>query len=163
MPRLVLAPRATSARLVRRCALVVAAVLAIACDVNPFDRTQVPRITVTPVIAAPLVVIAWTPTGANLVRVYKGTTAGQGYGQDLVWSIAATSGNSLMSSVEYGESAGLVGATTDVAAKALILGQPYTVQVSRQDPKGSGDGFTSTGNRYVSTQTFTLAAVIPVP
>lgn len=163
MPPLAAPHAGTTAPLVRRFALAATAILAIACDVNPFDRTQVPRITVTPVIAAPLVVIAWTPTGANLVRVYKGTTAGQGYGEALVWSIAATSGNSLMSSVEYGTSAALVGATTDVAAKPLILGQPYTVEVSRTDPKGTGSGFTSTGNRYVSTQTFTIAALRPAP
>lgn len=132
------------------------------CDVNAFDRTQVPRITVTPVVAAPLVVIAWQPAGAALVRVYRGTVAGQGYGPDLVWSIAATSGNSLVSGVEYGV-APPPGGVTDVSAQPLTPGAPYTVEVTRQDPKGSGGGFTNTRNRYVSTQTFTIAARLPAP
>ena len=144
----------------RRITLAAVAALALGCDTNPFDPSQVPRITITPVVAVPLVRIAWTPAGANLIRVYKGTVAGQGYGPDLWWSIAATSGNSLVSGIEYGSTA-IPGGSTDVAAKPLAAGQAYTVQVSRQDPKGTGDGFTGTGNRYVSTQTFTLGAIIP--
>lgn len=144
----------------RRLTLAACATFVLACDTNPFDRTQVPRITITPVVAAPLVTIAWTPAGANLIRVYKGTVAGQGYGPDLWWSIAATNGNSLVSGIEYA-SAVVPGGSTDVAAKPLVAGQAYTVEVSRQDPKGRGDGFTGTGNRYVSTQTFSLGALIP--
>ena len=37
----------------------------------------------------------------------------------------------------------------------LVGGQVYTAQVTRLDPKGTGDGFTNTGNRYVGTATFT--------
>jgi hypothetical protein len=37
------------------------------------------------------------------------------------------------------------------------------VQVSRMDPKGKGDGFTNTANRYVNTQTFQLPTSIPAP
>ncbi len=145
----------------------VAAVLAMsailmACDTNPFDAAQVPRITITPVVALPLVVIAYEPQGAALIRVYKGTAAGQGYGEDLWWSVAATSGNSLPNRIEYGTTV-FPGGAVDVAAKPLVLGQPYTVQVSRMDPKGKGDGFTNTGNRYVNTQTFTLASITPRP
>jgi hypothetical protein len=133
-----------------------------ACDTNPFDATQVPKITITPVVALPLVVIAYEPQGAALIRVYRGTVAGQGYGEDLWWSVAATSGNSLPNRIEYGTTV-FAGGGIDVAAKPLALGQPYTVQVSRLDPKGKGDGFTNTGNRYVSTQTFTIASITPRP
>ena len=69
-------------------ALALAAV-AMACDANPFDASQVPKITVTPVVALPLVLITYEPQGAALIRVYRGTAAGQGYGPDLWWSIAS--------------------------------------------------------------------------
>ena len=131
--------------------------LLVACRSNPFDATQTPRVTVTPVSATSRVVIGWQPAGAQLVRVYTGTTAGDGYSDALVWSIAATSRNSLIASVEYGQPAP-VGGTTDVAAKALVAGQSYTVQVTRQDPNGTGDGFTNTSHRYIGVQTFTIAA-----
>jgi hypothetical protein len=36
-----------------------------------------------------------------------------------------------------------------------VPGEVYPAQVTRQDPKGSGDGFTNTRNRYVGTVTFT--------
>ena len=125
-----------------------------------FDKTQVPVITVTPVVALPLVKFAWTPAGAHLVRVYKGTSAGSGPGPTLVWSISASSTNSLASGVEYGTNPP-PGGTTEVPAQALVLGQPYTVQISRVDPTGADGGFTATGPRYVSTQVFTLANLVP--
>jgi hypothetical protein len=138
------------------------AVLLLACDSNPYDPRQVPKIRVTPVLAAPIVSFAWEPAGAALLRVYSGTVAGDGYSATLVWSIAATSGNSLESGVEYGTTRP-AGGSTDVAAKPLVPGAPYTVQISRRDPKGKGDSFLGTSNRYVNTQTFTVAAVLPAP
>jgi hypothetical protein len=143
-------------------AMLMTAAVVMACDSNPFDSSQVPKITITPVVALPLVSISYEPQGAALIRVYRGTVAGQGYGDDLWWSIAATSGNSLPNRIEYGTTV-FPGGSVDVAAKPLVIGQPYTVQVSRMDPKGKGDGFTSTGNRYVNTQTFTLGSLIPAP
>ena len=139
-----------------------AAVAGLGCDVNPYDPSQVPRITITPVVAAPLVKIAWTPEGAQLLRVYRGTVA-DGVSANIVWSVSATGPNSLRSGIEYGENPP-PGGNIDVPAKALILGQAYTVQISRRDPKGTGDGFTNTSNRYESVQTFTLGpGVLPNP
>ncbi len=145
-----------------RTILLTASLALVAACGNSFDKSQVPSITVTPVIALPLVRIAWTPEGAALVRVYKGTQAGSGYGDALVWSIAASGKNSLQSGVEYGTTIP-VGGVTDVAAKPLTPGQPYTVEITRADPRGTGDGFTNTSNRYVGTKTFTLAATLPAP
>ena len=123
------------------------------CDVNPFDAAQVPRVTVSSGAAAAKVVIAWQPAGARLVRVYRGASAGDGYSEALVWSIASTGSNTLASGIEYG-TASPVGGTTDVPARPLSAGQSYTVEVTRDDPKGRGDGFTNTHNRYVGTATF---------
>lgn len=129
--------------------------LALGCDSNPFDATQQPVVAVTQGSVAGDVTIAWQPSGAQLVRVYRGATAGSGYTETLVWSIAATTPNSLVSGVRYGATPS--GATTDAPAKPLASGAIYTVQVTRADPKGSGDGFTNTSNRYVGTATFTVA------
>ena len=155
-------PPSLGTRLRNRLVLLTASTAFFAGCGNSFDKTQVPTITVTPVIALPLVRIAWTPAGAALVRVYKGTQAGSGYGDALVWSIAASGRNSLQPGVEYGTTIP-VGGFTDVAAKPLTPGQPYTVEVTRADPRGTGDGFTNTSNRYVGTRTFTLAATLPAP
>lgn len=138
----------------------VLASLALACDSNPYDPRQVPQIRVLPVLALPVVSFSWLPEGAGLLRVYRGSQAGDGYTPDLVWSIVATGKNSLASGVVYGTTA-LTGGTTDVAAQPLVPGVPYTVQISRQDPKGKGDSFMNTNNRYVNTQTFTVAAITP--
>ena len=133
-----------------RSAALTLVVLAAACDSNPYDDSQRPRVSV---VAAPTPAISWQPDGAQLVRVYRGTVAGDGYGPDLWWSIAATSRNSLVSGVTYG-SASPAGGTVEVAAKPLVPGQSYTVEVTRADPKGKGEGFTNTSNRYVGTATF---------
>ena len=145
----------------RAARLVPAFALLLACDGNSYDKSQVPVITITPVIAAPLVVIAWSPAGAQQVRVYKGTVA-NGQSDLLMWSVTGTGQNSLTSSIEYG-STNPPGGALDLTAKPLVAGQPYTVQVSRVDPKGgSQGGLTAAGARYQNTQTFTLAtAVVP--
>jgi len=131
------------------------------CSSDTFDLAQVPRITVTPVVAAPVVRFSWTPAGAQLVRVYRGTTAQQGASEDLMWSVAATGPNSIASGLEYGASAP-AGGTIELAAKALVLGQPYTVQISRLDPAGSRSVINAQP-RYVNSQVFTINALIPNP
>jgi len=128
-------------------------IAAAACDINPYDPAQRPRVTVTQV-AGGSPVIGWEPAGAQLVRVYRGPVAGDGYGDRLVWSIAANARNGLVSGVAYG--AAPSGGTTDVEARPLVAGEIYTAQVTRHDPKASGDGFTNTANRYVGTATFTV-------
>lgn len=135
--------------------------LCLACDSNPFDQAEVPQITVTPVFALPIVRFSWTPQGAQLVRVYKGRVAGDGYGPDLMWSLAATGKNTIQSGIEYGTTVA-PGAALDVSAQALVNGQAYTVQISRQDPKANGsDGFTNNANRYVATQMFIVGSTPP--
>ena len=131
-----------------------------ACS-DSFDKSQVPRITLTPVVAAPLVVIRWEPAGAQQIQVYRGTVA-DGSAVNLVWSISATSTNSLVSGVEYATNPP-PGGITDLQAKPLERGQPYTVQVSRVDPKGGGANISGGRYRYTSTQTFTIAAPIVAP
>lgn len=128
----------------------------LSCDRNPYDPTQVPRVVATTGGTA-AVVVSWQPAGAQLVRVYRGATAGDGYTAALVWSVAATAGNSLTSPLSYGTTTPS-GGSTDLANRPLVPGELYTVQVTRQDPKGRGDGFTNTSNRYVGTATFTATA-----
>jgi hypothetical protein len=153
----------TPLRISGRAAVLVPALAGLlACDGNPFDKTQVPIITITPVIALPLVSIKWAPAGAQQVRVYKGTVA-NGQADLLMWSITGTGQNSLVSGIEYG-STNPANGVVDAAAKPLVAGQPYTVQVSRVDPKGgSAGGLTSAGARYQNTQTFTLATIVVPP
>src|SRR5688572_307712 len=81
------------------------------CDTNPFDPAQQPEVTVTDLSVAGIF-IEWQPAGAQLVRVYRGSIAGDGYGESLMWSIAANTKNSLMSGVRYGASP--TEGTTDV-------------------------------------------------
>lgn len=138
----------------RRCAIALLAGAAAACDVNPDDPAQRPTVTVTQTPASG-VAIGWHPEGAQLIRVYRGASAGDGYDVNLMWSVAATTQNSLRSLVSYGVAPS--GGTTDVPAKALVTGETYTVQVTRQDPKGTGDGFSNTSNRYIGTATFTVS------
>lgn len=130
-------------------ALLLAALLGAGCDANPFDAAQVPKVTVQ---AGTPPAFAWTPAGAQIVRVYRGTQAGDGYTAALVWEVSAASGgNTLTSPVRYGEAPAGAQATT---AAPLVAGQAYTVWVFRADPKGSGDGFTNTRNTYTGTATF---------
>lgn len=136
-----------------RATLAALALLITACDVNPFDAAQVPSVVAAPGSAADQVTITWQPEGAQMVRVYRGTQAGDGYSPSLVWSVVATGENTLRSGLTYGTDSPS-GGRTDVASQALVAGAPYTVQITRQDPKGSGSGFTNTNNRYVGTASF---------
>ena len=139
----------------------LALLLLTACSGDDFDSAQIPRITVTPVIALPLVVIAWEPAGAQQVQVYKGTVA-DGNSVNLVWSISGTNTNTLVSGIEYGTSPP-AGGTTLLAAQALRPGQPYTVQVSRVDPRDVNGSVSGSRYRYQNTQTFTLGAISTPP
>jgi hypothetical protein len=137
-----------------------AALLAVtSCGGDDFDSAQLPQINITPVLTLPLVFIAWQPEGAGLVRVYKGASPNPGDVAATVWSITATSDNSILSGIEYGATT-LRGATTAVAAQPLVRGQAYTVEISRLDPKGKV-GPTGNAYRYVSTQSFTLTLAPP--
>ncbi len=148
-------------RSLRRAGLVASALTVLSCSGDTFDSAQVPQITVSPVIALPVVRIAWTPSGAQLVRVYRGTSAGQGLSEDLMWSVTASGPNSIASGLEYGNSMPSGGAI-EYAAKPLVLGQPYTVQVSRLDPARKTTVL-SAAPRYVNTQVFTINSLVPNP
>lgn len=145
----------------RLLAATVTLALLAGCSSDDFDASQVPRITVTPVIAATLVVFAWEPAGAQQVQVYKGTVA-DGNSVNLVWSISGTNINTLVSGVEYGTNPP-TGGSTLVAAQPLVPGQQYTVQVSRVDPKNVNGSVSGTRYRYQNTQTFTIAATRTPP
>jgi hypothetical protein len=136
--------------LLRRAGALACVFTVVSCDVNPYDASQRPAVTVTVGGAEAPVRIGWQPAGAQVVRVYTGT---EDTGA-LVWSVSATGANTLVSGLAYGE-ASPAGGATDVPAQPLTAGATYTVEVIRRDPKGSGDGFTNTSNRYVGTARFT--------
>jgi hypothetical protein len=136
--------------LLRRAGALACVCTVISCDVNPYDASQRPTVTVTVGGAEAPVRIGWQPADAQVVRVYTGT----GDTGALVWSVSATGANTLVSGLAYGE-ASPIGGATDVPARPLAAGATYTVEVIRRDPKGSGDGFTNTSNRYVGTARFT--------
>ncbi|MEO7521535.1 MAG: hypothetical protein ABIW79_06935 [Gemmatimonas sp.] len=140
----------------RTIALVMTACLG--CDANPYDARQRPQVSVLPV-TVDNVTISWQPDGAQMVRVYRGPAAGDGYGDQLLWSIVANAKNGLRSGLRYGAASD--GAAVDVPARPLSAGALYTVEVTRADPRGRGDGFTNTANRYVGTSTFVAAAAAP--
>ncbi len=124
------------------------------CDVNSFDQAQVPMVSVSVESGAPPV-FSWTPDGAAIVRVFRGTEAGDGYTPAFVWEVGKGAGvgeNGLRSPVVYG----VVPAegTEPFPAPLLIAGEPYTVWVFRDDPRGTGDGFANTHNTYTGTATF---------
>lgn len=132
--------------------LVVAVACLAACDANPFDPAQQPVVSVSVADGAPR--IAWAPDGAQLVRVWRGAQAGDGYSEALMWSIGATDGrNGIAAPVTVGVVP--PSAQEDWPLRSLVPGAVYTAEVTRRDPRGRGDGFTNTGNRYVGTATFT--------
>ncbi len=117
-------------------------------DVNPFDRAQVPAVTVRP---GPPPVVAWTPGSARTLRVYRGASAGDGYTPELVWYVDAAEPNGLRSPIVYGEAPA---GSQSIAAPALVSGQAYTALVIRDDSQGSGEGPFNTRNTYEGTATF---------
>jgi len=132
--------------------LLAAAVLTAlpACDQNPFDRAQVPVLSVangTPPV------FSWTPAGASFFRVFRGGSTRDGLAP-IVWAVLAKTprSNGLAGPITYG----VVPATADenVPAQALVAGQTYTAELVRHDPKGTGDGFTNTSNTYRDTVVF---------
>ena len=64
--------------------------------------------------------------------------------------------NRISSPVRYASAP--AGSTTDVVAGSLVPGETYSVEVTQNDPKGSGDGFTNTRNRYLGVTTFKFTA-----
>ena len=132
-------------------AVLALAALGAGCDSHPYDASQKPVVTVS--AASGTAAIAWSPAGAQLVRIYRGATAGDGYGPSLVWSVASTGGaNGIAGPVTVGTVP--PGAALDGPAQPLVAGETYTAEVTRADPKGSGDGFTGTRRRYAGTATF---------
>lgn len=120
------------------------------CDSNPFDAAEVPVVTVR---AGSPPLISWAPSGAQLVRVYRGDRAGDGYTPDLVWELQAADGqNGLRGPVAYGEVPD--GAEVGRSALGLVAGETYTAWVRRYDEAGTGDGFTNTRNAYVGEASF---------
>jgi hypothetical protein len=106
-------------------------------------------------------VFSWTPAGAQQIQVYRGTVV-DGNSANVVWSITASGFNSIESGVEYGRNPP-PGGTTLVPARPLVPGQPYTVQVSRVDPRNPVGSVSGTRYRYQNVQTFSLGAIVTPP
>ncbi len=134
-----------------RCALLLVLVLLASCDVNPFDDAEQPRVRVDVLDGVP--VFSWTPQGARSLDVFEGAGVTDALDGARVWSVTAADGeNGMRSPVSYGVVPD--GGVAGVAAQPLVAGRPYTVYVHRDDPRGTGDGFTNTNNRYADAKTF---------
>ncbi|MGB3543936.1 hypothetical protein [Rubrivirga sp.] len=122
----------------------------VGCDVNPFDESQQPSVRVQ---AGSPPVFSWVPQGARSVQVFRGANVTDALEGAQVWAVVATDGeNGIQSPVTYGVIP--EGGENNVSARALEAGQPYTVYVRRDDPRGTGDGFTNTNNEYSDAATF---------
>jgi len=146
-----------------RIALVLAlAIFPDACRTSdPFDASQVPRITATTNPSIPTVRFTWIPDGAQRLRVFKGSVVDTNP-VNLWWSATATGKNTMLSGIEYGATV-IIGGTRDMPQKSFVRGQTYTVEISRIDPKSNDSGPTAAANaRYTNTKTFALpASVVP--
>ena len=121
-----------------------------ACDVNPFDASQQPSVRVEARVPP---VFSWTPQGARSLQVFEGADVTDALEGDQVWAVYALDGeNGMQSPVTYGRVP--EGGEPNVRARDLVPGRPYTVYVRRDDPRGTGDGFTNTNNEYSDAVTF---------
>jgi hypothetical protein len=135
--------------------LCLSAIIAAGCDVNPDDPAQIPIIEVRTEGA---VQFHWTPEGAAEISVYRGSVATEPYSEQHVWRLIADgNANIIRSPITYGIAT--TGSTANRGPVALVPGETYLVEIRREDPKGSGDGFTNTRNRYVGTKSFVAPTV----
>ena len=128
--------------------LAALALLLAGCGLHFYDKREEPVVTVGGGLHPE---ITWTPATAYELNVYAGDKDGDGFG--VLWTAKMPGGfeNTLQSPVTYG----VTPAGSEVRPAApLEPGKTYTVVVFRKDPKRQGDGFTSTGYRYVGTATF---------
>ncbi len=122
------------------------------CRINPYDSSQEPKVKVGPGVTP---TISWTPEYVADVIVLEGESAGNGgFGPPRMWSLSTGMENKIKSPVTYGVVPGYLGDYHN-NVKPLEKGKTYTIWVRRMDPKGSGDGFTNTRNKYEGTITFT--------
>lgn len=125
----------------------------VSCSVNPYDKSQEPVIGIDQEDGLK---INWAPQGAWHVRVLEGVvdpkdpenTRPPSIG--VMWSIAKEE-SSVLSPLSYGQKQE---GTSSSDATPLVPGKTYTVYVLREDPKGSGGGFTNTHNVYEATAVF---------
>ena len=135
--------------------LLTVLLLPISCSVNPFDQNQVPIIGIQ---QEGELMINWTPGGARDVRVLKGRVDPKDPkqtrppSQNVMWSIGMQE-QPVRSPVTYGKKQE---GTWASEAQPLVSGETYTVYVLRDDPKGSGDGFTNTRNVYEAVAVFVM-------
>lgn len=106
--------------------------------IHPFDKTQVPTITVGSGLQP---TISFTPSPAYLLRLYEGSEDKDGF--DVLWEARVGDGyeNNLLSPV-------------NLTGISLVVGQTYTITVERKDPLGTGDGFLNTRHKYLGKTTF---------
>lgn len=125
----------------------------VSCSVNPYDKSEEPVIGISQENGLK---INWAPQGAWHVRVLEGIVDPKDPANTrppsagVMWSIAKES-SSVQSPLSYGQKQE---GTTSSDAKPLVSGRTYTVYVLREDPKGSGGGFTNTHNVYEATAVF---------
>ena len=125
----------------------------ISCSINPYDRAQQPVIGINQEDGLR---INWAPQGAWHVRVLKGVVNPEDPentrppSRGVMWSIAKAE-SSVRSPLSYGQKQE---GTSSSDAAPLVPGETYTVYVLREDPKGSGGGFTNTHNVYEATAVF---------
>lgn len=128
---------------------IIALTLLVGCSgLSLYDKTQEPVVSVGTGLQPE---ISWTPAEAYEMNVYAGTEDGNGFG--VLWTAKMGDGyeNSLKSPVIYG----VPPAGSEIGeAPPLEEGKTYTVVITRKDPKRSGDGFTSSGQRYIGKKTF---------
>ncbi len=162
-------------RVHRRLTQVVATLLlaAVACScsspdiVDPDDDgTSNLPLTILPVTQDPafsLLLFIWIPDEAQAVRVYRGRTAGNGtLSPDIMWAVTGTTRNGITGGIDY---AGTQGGSvrTEVAAKPLLPGSTYTLEVIRLDPRIRDTLNTSGGSLQRATRAFVPVRAFPAP
>lgn len=147
--------RKVSVRIILMMGMITAlAVSSNSCAINPFDEAQVPVIGVK--YDGGRLLLRWQPQGAWHVRVLEGVVDPKDSkntrppSRGVMWSLSKED-RSVRSPVTYGVSQEGVYSSE---AKALVPGTTYSVYVLREDPKGSGGGFTNTHNVYEAVAVF---------
>ncbi|SEH08200.1 hypothetical protein [Candidatus Venteria ishoeyi] len=126
--------------------------------VNPYNEDLQPLIQVQ---REGMPLIQWQPQGAQLVRVYQGKYEEDDNtlsGENLIWTLSATTDNSIQSPIRYGEIP--PGAQALRPAKKLEPGLFYTVLVRRLDSNARRDKeLSNTLNRYEAVYSFRFGGV----
>jgi hypothetical protein len=138
-----------------------------AAIVDPDDdgSSNIP-LTILPVTQDPafsFLLFIWIPEEAQSVRVYRGNTAGNGpQSPDIMWAVTGTSRNGISAAIDYGGSQG-GSLRTEVAARPLLPGTTYTLEVIRLDPRIRDTLNTTSGSQQRATRAFVPVRAFPAP